>query len=847
MMRIFVFLASLLSVMRVASAIDIEAEQLAFFENKVRPLLVEYCYECHSHGSEISGGLALDSSAGWQKGGDSGVAINPGKPADSLLMKAVRYQDADLEMPPDGKLDAGSIETLRKWIEMGAPDPRTEQVADAAPEKKGPIQISALDLWSLQPITRPEPPSISDPLWAREPIDAFVKAKLDEAKLLPAPPAEARMLFRRLYLNLIGLPPGPEEMDAFLVAAADYRESAVRQTVDTLLASQSYGERWARHWLDLTAYADTLGVGRAIPAIEAYRYRDYVIDAFNHDKPLPEFIRQQIAGDIQVPGAPGQQPTDPPTAEDIIATGFLAIGPWELVSGDKEQLRMDVVDRQVNRIGKAFLGMTLECARCHAHKSDPVSQEDYYAMAGILRSSITLDRRLNGVFSNVNYVELPETADQLIERAERIRQFERDFAEATSARDGAAKDIREQQAVVNQLKKAKEKSAESDSVPEELAAAEASLEQAKKRLADATKRRSLLAYLRPHRTKSLAIAMQDRPEPEVSAINIRGNAHQLGEPVPRGFISTLAPTKKPQFKIGTSGRLDLADWIADPDNPLTARVWVNRIWHHLFGVGLVRTVDNFGVTGEAPSHPELLDYLAGEFQKDWSTKNLIRRIVLSQAWQQSSINSAAKEVGADEIDPSNRLLWRAYRRRIEAETLHDAMLAVSGELNQSHRGGPALPLDDPANFNPASTGIVETNLKLPADWKTRRAIFQPQRRADPFESVSFVAAFDVPSTNSETGMRGVTAVPAQALNLVNSSFIAERAAALSNRVDDSDPQSRVTQLYREVYGRSPSEREIERCLDFISAMIRGLDGDEAQAWQKLCQSLLMSNEFLFRT
>ena len=200
--------------------------------------------------------------------------------------------------------------------------------------------------------------------------------------------------------------------------------------MDTLLASQAFGERWARHWLDLTAYADTLGVGRAIPAIEAYRYRDYVIDAFNDDKPLPEFIRQQIAGDIQVPGAPGQQPTEPPTAEDIIATGFLAIGPWELVSGDKEQLRMDVVDRQVNRIGKAFLGMTLECARCHAHKFDPVSQEDYYAMAGILRSTITLDGRLNGVFSNVNYVELPETPDQLIERAERIRQFERDLAEA---------------------------------------------------------------------------------------------------------------------------------------------------------------------------------------------------------------------------------------------------------------------------------------------------------------------------------------------------------------------------------------------------------------------------------
>ena len=536
MIRAFGFLACLLGLIRVASATEIEAEQVAFFENEVRPLLVEHCYECHAHESEINGGLALDSMPGWRNGGDSGTTIVPGDPDASLLMKAVRYADPDYEMPPDGKLDDGSIETLRKWIAMGAPDPRTGILPADTPESAGRTQVSAEELWSFQPIAKPKPKSVCDPSWASEPIDAFVKANLDEAKLPPAPPADARVLFRRLYLDLIGLPPSPEEMDAFVAAAEDDREAAVRLAVDTLLASPAFGERWARHWLDLTAYADTLGVGRAIPAIEAYRYRDYVIDAFNDDKPLPEFIRQQIAGDIQVPGAPGQQPTEPPTAEDIIATGFLAIGPWELVSGDKEQLRMDVVDRQVNRIGKAFLGMTLECARCHAHKFDPVSQEDYYAMAGILRSSITLDGRLNGVFSNVNYVELPETPNQLIERAERIRQFERDFAEATSDRDEAAKQVRDQQAVVNRLKKVQEQSEESDSASEELAAAEAILENAKKRQADATKRRNLLSYLRPHRTKSLAIAMQDRPEPEPAAINIRGNAHQLGEPVPRGFL-----------------------------------------------------------------------------------------------------------------------------------------------------------------------------------------------------------------------------------------------------------------------------------------------------------------------
>ena len=719
MTRTFVFLACLLGSMRVALAIEIEAKQLAFFENRVRPLLVEHCYECHSHESEINGGLALDSPAGWQGGGDSGTTIVGGDPNASLLMKAVRYEDPDYEMPPDGKLDDGGIETLRKWIAMVLPIRGRKRFQVTHRQKRGRCKSPLMNCGRFSQSRRPSHPALAIRRGNEDRSTRLSKrswTKRNFPRHLRPKPA---CFFVGSIWILIGLPPSPEQMDAFLAAAEDDREAAVRQTVDRLLASHAYGERWSRHWLDLTAYADTMGVGRAIPAIEAYRYRDYLIDAFNSDKPLPEFIRQQIAGDIQVPGAPGQQPTEPPTAEDIIATGFLAIGPWELVSGDKEQLRMDVIDRQVNRIGKVFLGMTLECARCHAHKFDPVSQEDYYAMAGILRSSITLDRRLNGVFSNVNYVELPETPDQLIERAERIRKFERDFAEATFARDAAAKQVRDQQACVNRLKKAIEESEESDSASEKLAAAEAGLQKAKKRLADATKRRNLLTYLRPHQTKSLAIAMQDRPEPEPAAINIRGNAHQLGERVPRGFLSALAPTKKPQFKIGTSGRLDLADWIADSENPLTSRVWVNRIWHHLFGVGLVRTVDNFGVTGEAPSHPDLLDYLAIEFQKDGSTKNLIRQIVLSRVWQQSSINSAAIAVGAYEADPDNRLLWRAHRRRIEAEALHDAMLAVSGELNQSNRGGPALPLDDPANLNPNSTGIVETNLKLPADWKTR--------------------------------------------------------------------------------------------------------------------------------
>ena len=637
---------SLLSVSLFASDASGEADQvhapeaIAFFENKVRPLLIEHCYACHSVDEDINGGLSLDSRHGWASGGDSGPVIVPGRPDESLLMTAVRYEDVDYEMPPDGKLKQSDIAILQRWIAMGAPDPRMDTPVTKPPSGSSTTAIAAEQLWSFQPITEPALPRVADPAWAGEPIDAFVRARLDEAGLPPAPPAENGILLRRLHLDLIGLPPTHDETQAFVRRCDENRNAAIAEVVERLLASPEFGGRWARHWLDLTAYADTLGVGRAIPAVEAYRYRDYVIDAFNGNKPLPEFIRQQIAGDIQVPPAPGQKPTTPPTAEDIIATGFLAIGSWELVSGDKEQLRMDVVDRQVNRIGKVFLGMTLECARCHAHKFDPVSQEDYFAMAGILRSSVMLHGRLNGVFSHVNHVSLPETPEELIERAGWIKQYEADLADAQRNVTEARREQVKLQTNVDKLKKqinepgsprpasgrgaggeglsSQDDASETVQVDElnpDLQVAEKELAKAKADVAKANKRVQVLDYLRRHRTERLAIAMSDRPEPEPAAINIRGSAHQLGKVVPRGFLRSIAPTNEPRLKIGTSGRLDLADWIAHRDNPLTARVWVNRIWHHLFGTGLVRTVDNFGSTGEPPSHPELLDYLAVGFQK----------------------------------------------------------------------------------------------------------------------------------------------------------------------------------------------------------------------------------------
>ncbi|MEM7012456.1 MAG: DUF1553 domain-containing protein [Verrucomicrobiota bacterium] len=832
-----VFVSVTLVLSGIAGAAELSSEQITFFENKVRPLLLEHCAECHSQSEKIKGGLRLDSREGWMKGGDSGPAIAPGSPDESLLIKAVSYAEPDLEMPPTQQLPAEKIAILREWIEMGAPDPRTG-VAEVAEKSQ---QIAAEDLWSFQQLQSVAPPEMEDDEWNGDAIDRFVRAKLDEAGLPPAPIADKAVLIRRTYLDLIGLPPTPEQLDVAL-------NQTHAELVDELLASPGFGDRWARHWLDLTAYADTIGVGRAIPALEAWRYRDYVIAAFNDDKPFDEFIRQQLSGDIKIPPAPGVPEGPDPTAEGIIATGFLAIGPWELVGGDKAQLQMDVVDRQVNRIGKAFLGMTLECARCHDHKFDPVSQHDYFAMAGILRSTVTLEGRINGVFSNIVHTELPETSQQLLARAERVRAFEAVLSDQVEKRKLAQTKAAELKKQIGNLEKeiaavgtnedATPKQEELDKLKKQQKATDAQV----KKIAD---RIGVLKFVDRSRTRSMAMSVRDTWEPFDCAVNIRGNAHQLGEIVPRGFLSEVQPKNKPAFTRGGSGRVQLADWIAHEQNTLTARVWVNRVWHHLFGAGLVRTVDNFGKMGEAPSHPELLDHLAAQFMAEgWSTKKLVRKIVLSRTWRQAATNSSAIASNAENLDPDNRLIWRANRRRMEAEAIRDSMLVVSGELD-STRGGPSIPFDVPGNLNPSGTGSLPAGLKLPDDFKLRRTIYLPVKRKKPFDAVDFITPFDLPDTNQETGRRTVTAVPTQALYLANSAFVKERGAALSRRFADQPKLQRIESIYLAAYSRKPAAAETEEALAFVAELKAELK-DEAQAWARFGQSILMTNEFLFR-
>jgi len=719
-------------------------------------------------------------------------------------------------------------------------------------------------LWSLKPLQKSKIPEMSG---NADPIDAFIHAKLDAVGLRSFPQTDRLTLIRRLHFDLLGLPPTPQAVKRFL---QDKRPDAYLRLITHLLESPHFGERWARHWLDLTAYADTVGIGRAIPAPEAWRYRDYVINAFGRDLPYDTFVREQIAGDLigqvltavpedELPYVPWDAKRE---AERIIATGFLAIGPWELVNGDKPQLRMDIVDKQVNRVGQTFLGLTLGCARCHEHKFDPVSQEDYFAMAGIFLSTVTLKGRLQGVFSAVNHQKLPETADEVLARSKRLRLLEVEHDKTRKARDkaeGEAKGLEQKVKRLKELITGIPTDEDKNATAKELARLEKQLKTKKDDSKRFNRRLKGWNYLKHHLREPLAMAVEDAPEPEDCRINHDGNARELGKIVPRGFLTEVSwEGQKTSILEGTSGRKELADWVADGKNPLTARVWVNRVWHHLLGAGLVRTVDNFGMRGERPSHPKLLDYLTHEFVNDgWSTKRLIQRIVKSQAYRRGSSTEHTKQPEsvskANRLDPDNRLLWRANRKRLDAESIRDAMLFVSGRLN-FRRGGPALPFENPENVVTGGPGSVSIGVKFPDELFARRTIYQPVKRQGPFGAINFLGAFDLPDTNEETGRRTQSTVPEQALYLINSPFVQDCAKALAERFIDLESVKRIKEIYLTMFNRSPTNEERQNALDFIDGLAKEIrieknfEGEEVakMCWTRFCQSLLISNEFLFR-
>lgn len=777
-------------------------EQVAFFESKIRPVLATKCASCHSEDSEkVRGGLLVDSRDGLLRGGDSGPAIVPGNPDESLLIQAIRYGDDSPQMPPKGKLPDEVIADFERWVNQGAPDPRTQAKGTAG--HAGVDVEKGRSFWSFQAPRKVEPPEVKDAAWPRGEIDRFVLAKLEEKGLRPVADADRPALIRRVTFDLIGLPPTPEQVKAFV---DDQSPDAFARVVDGLLGSERFGERWGRHWLDVARYAESSGkVNFAYP--QAWRYRDWVIDAFNRDKPYDQFIREQIAGDL-LPADDTRQ-----RAAQVIATGFLAIGSKAHNTLDRKQFLVDLADEQIDVTTQAFLGLTVACARCHDHKFDPIPQRDYYALSGIFQSTQTCYGTLSGVIQSNNpspLIELSEEADPpsaLPKLTEAGREaLRKQLDEAIAAREAMSPQDR------NFTTKGFLTNARISTL------------------------RYRLASYRPDGTpRAFAMGVRDRDEPVDSPLYVRGELDQPAELVPRGFVQVISDGTPPPVSEG-SGRRELADWLASRENPLTARVMVNRVWLHLFGRGLVPTPDNFGAAGQPPSHPELLDFLAVSFMdQGWSVKTLIRQIVLSRAYQLSTTVDDRNL----EVDPDNALVWRMSPRRLEAEALRDAVLAISGRLVLKPPAGTVV-----ARTGEGFAGLARAFAQDAID--PHRSVYLPIVRDQLPESL---ALFDFADPSLVTSERAGTTVPAQALYLMNSPWIARMAEATADRLlrEVGDETERIERAYLLTLARAPSDRDRDRSLAFLKDFDTGSAGagEDRAAWAAFCQALFASAEFRY--
>ena len=923
---------------KLATAADLSeptAGQVEFFEKKVRPLLVTRCFECHGNG-RTKGGLSLASMAGLLAGGESGVAVVPRQPEASLLLAAVRHT-GDLQMPPDGKLSEVEIADLALWIESGAFWP-ANSVIDGVDKSNGdamrtpgrPITAADRAFWSFRPVGNPAAPMVRDAAWPRDPIDAFVLSKLESQGLKPAPMADRRTLIRRASFDLIGLPPTVEEVEAFV---SDPRPDAFADVVDRLLASQHHGERWARHWLDVARYGeDQAHTFQARLYPNGFHYRDWVVKAFNDDLPYDRFLVEQIAGDLV-----DDLPVDEVTKQRrLTALGFFALGPiYYADNACAAKAALDELDDRVDTLARGVLGLTVACARCHDHKFDPITQHDYYALAGVFagtdyleaplvpqsvveeynqaKERIGAQERAVGEYLQRESVRLAEataadlarylaacwglryppagqkaeTPAELAQR-EQLREFillrwQRflkaenkgklplldgwiDLAEAAAdkpADERAALAVRAatvamefQAAVVGALTQRDTQDREFAQAlvePGTPAPAKPQLEKSKADLLaavftgdgpSAVPRDQAEALLDDAGKQPLAALRAELERLKQTAppkyafahsltegkaanmkLRIRGSPDKMGEEVPRRMLSIISGDQPKPFVEG-SGRLELARAIVNRDNPLTARVIVNRLWQHYFGRGLVGTPSNFGALGERPTHPELLDHLAHALiEQGWSLKALHRRIVLSAAYQQSS----ALDARAFEIDPDDRLLWRFPRRRLDIEAWRDALLAVSGNLDAT-LGGPSSALDAAANRRRTLYGAVS------------------RHNLD-----SLLRLFDFPDPNITADGRTSTTVPLQQLFVLNSDFMLAQAKALAARIaasgspGEQDDASRIRRAFLLVYGRAANEQEVQMGIEFL-ATPSATAGSEASAlsrWEQFSQVLLSANEFCF--
>jgi hypothetical protein len=811
-------------------------EEAEYFEKKIRPILVKHCYECHSGDVEkAKSHFVLDTRDGLRKGGESGMVIVPGKPDDSRLIEAIKYEG--LEMPPREKLPDELIDELARWVERGAPDPRTGKAANV----KNKIDWDeARQFWAFQPPRAVPAPTVADTNWPKSEIDRFVQAAREKEHLPPVADADRATLFRRVTFDLTGLPPTPEEIDAFV---NDGSAHALATVVDRLLASPLFGERWGRHWLDVVRFGESTGKERNIPFRYAWRYRNYVIDACNDDLPYDQFIVEQLAGDL----LPAQN--DAERDRHLIATGFLAIGTKGVNTKDQDQFQYEVIDDQIDVTSRAFLGMTVACARCHDHKFDPIPTHDYYALAGIFRSTTTYAGVKPGVKSatdkallKLKAVESSQSEANKSKRTEKAlaghadRQQEMDKIESELAGLRVSlKDAKQAARKKANKKKAKVEVQQIADVPKQPNQKE--LQQQIKKLEDR------LQELEGSATPAGDFAMGvGEGKVRNSPLLNRGELKEKGEEIPRGMLSVIK-TSDGKVDSHHSGRLELARWIASRDNPLTARVMVNRVWQHLFGEGLVPSTDNFGALGELPSHPELLDYLALQFMNEdqWSVKKLIRSIILSRTYQLSSAHHAESY----EKDPENKFLWRKDRRRLDAEEIRDAVLATAGTLDlERPSGSPVLDLPNAQLKGGKGLGEIRKATNV-------RSVYLPLVRGNVPEAMQI---FDAADPGLIIGKRDVTTVPTQALFLLNSPFVMKQAEHLAQRVLEApnlDTSARIDRAYRLALGRLPNSGEkaaVANYLDDYQKSLKAAGGKgnlNLATWASFCQTLFASGEFRY--
>ncbi len=820
------------------------------FETKILPVLTNSCYECHSKGTDnTEGGLELDSPSGMLRGGDSGPMFSAHHADQSQLLRMLRHEDDVSAMPPEEKLPDEVIATFEEWIRIGAPDSR-QSVGPTAKEER---MQQGKQHWAFQPPRPVTVPEVADTLWVRDPsIDTFVLARMEAKGIKPAADANRKTLIRRLFFDLIGIPPSPSDIDAFV---SDPSPDALEKLVDRLLDSPQFGERWGRHWLDVVRYAESSGMEFNFTYPHAWPYRNYVIDAFNADKPFDEFLREQIAGDL-MPSDPKESAAEVEAKK--IAPSVLAFGPKRHNSSGTE-FQMDIADDQINVVFKSTMAITVSCARCHDHKFDPIPTKDYYALAGIFLSTEPLYGTIKQKYSNTPTDLIPlgeggqaihdaaEAHDQTVAATEKkLVGLRETLKKAAEAEQLATADRKSAEgllaAITSRLQASAGTATSNDPAVADTSAADAEkleLEQAAAKAAETaarlttlqadvttqkgaiTKLESEIAELKKNSPERPAYGMsvRDRAKPKDTKLALRGNFRDPGEVVPRGFLSAVnVPGTKP-VDTAHSGRLELADWIASPNNPLTARVMANRIWHHLLGRGIVPSVDNFGVIGKPPSHPQLLDSLALRFIADgWSVKRLVRTIVLSRVYQLSS-HVVAKNM---EMDPDNRLLWRASPRRLEAEAIRDAILAVSGRLDlQRLETSTVTGLGDKL-----VRGIAMDKIQ-PAS--NRRSVYLPIVRDYVPELFDL---FDFPSPSLVNGQRAATNVPSQALFLRNSEFVAQQAKLAAQRLvaatESTDDAGRVALAMRWSLGRVPSDSEQAAALQLVHDM-RHREGQESSS------------------